>query len=93
MLLLKKDLSKLLKFYWKKEQILSCQKRFGILFLTLLVGSFYLFENILVKLTKCIFSFSLSFSFKNGETPLYIAAREGHQQIVQILLKKRRMKS
>ena len=43
------------------------------------------------------FSFSFSFSFfhfllfscvKDGATPLYIAAREGHEQIVQILLEK-----
>ena len=34
------------------------------------------------------FSFFYFFNVKIGTTPLYIAAREGHEQIVQILLEK-----
>ena len=32
--------------------------------------------------------FSIFFNVKNGATPLYIAAQQGHEQIVQILLEK-----
>ena len=52
-----------------------------------------------IRLFCCLFSFSFSFFFsvshfsiffnvKNGATPLYIAAQNGHEQIVQILLEK-----
>ena len=35
-----------------------------------------------------VFHFSIFFNVKDGETPLYIAAEEGDEQIVQILLEK-----
>ena len=34
------------------------------------------------------FSFSIFFNVKRGVTPLYVAACEGHEQIVKILLEK-----
>ena len=68
-------MNKLFNFYWKKEnQMLIFQiKFFCYLFLFLFLFSF---------------SFFYFFNIKDGVTPLYIAACEGYEQIVQILLKK-----
>ena len=72
MLLLKKDINKLLKFYWKKEnQMLILQLRLFWLFLSFSFSHFSIFFNV-----------------KYGETPLYVAAQKGHKQIVEILLEK-----
>ena len=73
-LLLKKDMDKLFKFYWKKgTQMLILQMRLFCLFLFF----FFFF-------TFSFFSFF--FYVKNGITPLCIAAQKGHEHIVQILL-------
>ena len=75
-LLLKMDMNKLFKFYWKKEtQMLIFQIRFFCWLFSSF--SFFLF---------LIFLFFLN--VKGGVTPLYLAAQEGHEQIVQLLLEK-----
>ena len=77
-LLLVKEMNKLLKFYWKKEtQMLILQLRF--FFIILMMIFFSLFS---------LFSFSVFIYQKSGTTPLYIAAEKGYEQIVKILLEK-----
>ena len=75
-LLLKIDMNKLFKFYWKKgNQMLIFQTP-----VILLILFFFFF-----------FSLSHFFSFfilKGGRTPLFLAACQGHEQIVQLLLEK-----
>ena len=75
-LLLLKDINKLFKFYWKKEtQMLILQQR------CYFVDCFFFF----------FFFFLIFFIFlnvKDGATPLFMAAWKGHEQVVQILLKK-----
>ena len=75
-LLLKIDLKKLLKCYWKKKQRLMFQMRF--IFLLICFCSFF----------KFIFSFFSLFFLKDGVTPLILAAEIGGEKIVQILLDK-----
>ena len=72
------DMNKLFNFYWKKEnQVLIFQLRF-ILLIVFFFFFFFFF----------IFSFFYFFNVKYGVTPLYSAAQNGHEQIVQILLEK-----
>ena len=74
-LLLKMDMNKLFKFYWKKKnQMLIFQMRFFCFFFF-----FFLFQFLI---------FLFFFNVKYGRTPLFIAAEEGQEQIVQILLEK-----
>ena len=87
LLLLEMDMNKLFKIYWKKEnQMLIIQDWFIFIFLH--------FSSILFSLYFFLFFFSVShFSIfdnmkKDGATPLYIAAQNGYEQIVQILLEK-----
>ena len=88
MLLLKKDMNKLFKFYWKKEnQMLILQGRcyfvdcFSFSFFSSLTLIFFYFFHFL------IFNFFF-FNFKEGFTPLHIAVQKGYEQIVQLLLEK-----
>ena len=88
MLLLKKEMNKLFKFYWKGEQMLILQIRyffFDYLFILKFVE--------IVFTLSFLFSLSLIFLFffnvKDGRTPLYIAAQKGHELIIQSLLERR----
>ena len=75
-LLLAMDMNKLFNFYWKKEnQMLILQIK---LFCWLSLFFFFHFLSF----------FYFFFNVKDGTTPLYIAAQNGHEQIVQILLDK-----
>ena len=75
--LLLKDMNKLFKFYWKKEnQMLILHIR---LFCWFCFSFFFFFFT---------FSFFYFFNVKDGLTPLFIAASNGHKQVVQILLEK-----
>ena len=76
LLLLKKDMNKLFKFYWKKEnQMLILQIRLFLLivFFHFLIFLFFYFTFLF---------FSTFFISKNGRTPLFVAAENGHE-IVQ----------
>ena len=68
-LLLKKDMNKLFKFYWKKGK--------QMLFVDCFFFFFFFF-----------FSFFLILKLKGERTPLSVAAENGYEQIVQILLEK-----
>ena len=77
-LLLKKDMNKLFKLYWKKENQMLI---FQIWFFCWLFSFFFFF----------FFSFSFFYFFLNvkyGTTPLWIASQKGHEQIVELLLEK-----
>ena len=79
LLLLKEGMNKLFNFYWKKEtQMLTLQIRFFCWFFLSLFLFFFFFS----------FSLFYFFNVKNGITPLYVAAFNGDEQIVQILLEK-----
>ena len=86
LLLLKKDMNKLFKFYWRKEtQMLILQRRF---FLMIWISFSFSISIGFISKTQWKHSFSLFFYWKDGTTPLHIAARKGHAQIVQLLLEK-----
>ena len=79
MLLLKKDMNKLFKFYWKKgKQMLIFQIRFFCCLFSFSF-SFFSFQFLI---------FLFIFDVKDGTTPLFVAAQNGHEQIVHILLEK-----
>ena len=82
MLLLLKDINKLFKFYWKKEnQMLILQIRCYFVWFVFFFFFFVFFHFL-------IFLFFFFLNQKNGMTPLYVAAAQGHDQIVELLLEK-----
>ena len=131
-LLLKMDINKLFKFYWKMEQMLILQSRFFVdsYSFTLFLFFYFLSQFSILWLkewnnspflccwkwiwTNCsnfigkrrskswsfkiglfffvsfliIFSYFSIIKWKDGETPLSIAAQKEHKQIVQLLLEK-----
>ena len=76
-LLLKMEMNKLFNFYWKKENQMLI---FQIWFFCWLFSFFFFFFS--------VSHFSIFLNVKDGRTPLYIAAQNGHEQIVQLLLEK-----
>ena len=71
------DMNKLFNFYWKKEnQMLILQMRC------------YFVDIVSFSFSFSLSHFSIFFNVKDRTTPLFIAAQEGHEQIVQILLEK-----
>ena len=86
LLLLNKDMNKLLKFYWKKEnKTLIFQIRFFCWFFFSFFFSFSV--SFVVSFSFFFFSFSFFYFFvnvKKGRTPLYIAAEEGYELILQL---------
>ena len=74
MLLLTKDMNKLFKFYWKKEQILTSKTEF----------CFLIFGELQLKL-KIGLIFNIFFFPKDGKNPLDLAIQKGKQNVVQML--------
>ena len=60
---------------------------FLFFFFSFFLFFFFLFFFFFFSLFHCFFFETFSFP-KGGETPLYVAAKNGHKQIVQLLLEK-----